>query len=243
MDFLEMKQELGRLYEDFFQNMGIDPHSGRVEGTNYRFTGMPFVGRNYATAPIKLMYVALDVGKDECVESDTYHSFKDREDIFPDGSLDFNAHIAGMYASALYMLKDVMGWQDAWEKLWPYRDEHKTAKAIWRCHEILPQDLMSYICYDNRYRFVTVGRNARTGSMDRIYLNPECEGKMLLDEIQVLNPDYVVFQGTSGLWNCHLDELKDKYKVIITYHPSCWQRGADKLQYIAEHFLPFADTK
>ena len=243
MTFTELKNNLSHLYRDFFEDMKIDSKTGIVMGTNLRFTGFPFVGSNYVTAPIKILFVPLDTGKDECFKENTYHSFKDREDIFPTGMLDFNPHIAGMYATALYILKERKEYESAWETLWSYRDSHKIAKAIRMCAGSLPQDLMSYIAYENRFRFVSIGRGfdedgseirERGGNKDRKWINPQRELRMLLSEIDAFSPNIIVFQGKDGLWNCNINELKKKYKVVVAYHPSCWQRKADRLQYIVE---------
>ena len=235
---IQQLNELQKLYDDFFQKMRVDTQTGRMPDSGIRFTGYPFIGRNYYTAKQKILFVSLDVGMDECRNDNTFHSFEDRRNIFPDGMLDFNPHIAGMYATALYILKDIMGWEKSWEKLWSLRDTYKNAKAIRLSYDSLPKDLMSYIAYDNRFRFVTINRDLRTGGQDRKYLNPEYEGKLLLDEIRVLSPDIIVFQGKDGLWNCHIEELRREYKVVIAYHPSCYQYGADKLQYIVDSIAP-----
>ena len=243
MTFTELKDNLSYMYRDFFDDMKIDSKTGIVIGNNLRFTGFPYIGRNYVTAPIKLLFVPLDTGKDECFKNNTYHSFKDREDIFPTGMLDFNPHIAGMYATALYILREKMGYEAAWDILWSYRN-YTTAKAIKMCEDSLPQDLMSYIAYENRFRFVTVGRGfdeegneirERGGNKDRRWINPQRESEMLLSEIDAFSPDIIVFQGKDGLWNCNINKLKNKYKVVVAYHPSCWQRKADRLQYVVEH--------
>ena len=247
MTFTELKDNISHLYCDYFEDMKIDSNSGIVGGTNLRFTGFPYIGANYVIAPIKILFIPLDTGKDECFKENTYHSFKDREEIFPTGMLDFNAHIAGMYATALFILKEKMGYESAWDTLWSYKDSYKISKAIRMSSECLPQDLMSYIAYENRYRFVSIGRGfneegheiaERAGNKDRRWINPKRESELLLSEIEAFSPDIIVFQGKDGLWNCNTNELKNKYKVVIAYHPSCWQRGADKLQYIVDKIGP-----
>ena len=221
--------------------MKINPQTGIVDGTNLRFTGFPYIGANYVNAPVKVLFVPLDTGKDECFEDNTYHSFENRESIFPSGMLNFNAHIAGLYATALYILKEKMNFQSAWNVLWN-NNNFKTAKAIRESYASLPKDLMSYVAYENRFRFVTIGRGKekeeRGGGKDRIWINPEREAQLLLDEINVFAPDIVVFQGKTGLWNCHINELEKKYKVVIAFHPSYYGGGADKLQYIVEKIGP-----
>ena len=103
---------------------------------------------------------------------------------------------------------------------------------------------MSYIAYENRFRFVSIGRGfdkegnetrERGGNKDRRWINPQRESEMLLSEIDAFSPDIIVFQGKDGLWNCNKNELKNKYKVVVAYHPSYWKRKADRLQYIVEY--------
>ena len=248
METETIKSKISELYGKFFEDMSIDPETGIVAGTDKRFTGFPYLGAKYAEAPVRILFVALDTGKDECYEDNTFHSFENRESVFLGGgaaNLDFNPHIGGLYATALYILKDKMGWKDAWSALWAYRDQYKTAKAIRVASSDIPLDLMAYIAYENRFRFVTVKRGFekdengkeikdRAGGKDRKWLDEGRERKMLLDEIDAFAPDVVVFQGKVGLWNCGLSELRKKYKVIVLNHPSCWQHRADRLQYIAQ---------
>lgn len=242
MNIETIKHQITDLYQDFFQDMKIDPKTGIIQETNHRFSGYPYIGDNYADAPIRLLFIPLDTGKDECYydKDKSFHSFESRRDIFLQNTLeDYNPHIAGLYATALYILKDKMGWTNAWDSLWAYRNEYKTAKAIRADANNLPRDIMNYVAYENRYRFVTIGRGQnkeeRSGGKDRTWLNGERERKMLLDEIDAFNPDIVIFQGKHGLWNCGVNGLRKKYKVIKMSHPSCWQWGADKLQYIVRN--------
>lgn len=246
MTFKELKNNVKSLYDDFFEDLKIDKHTGIVEGTNLRFTGFPYIGSNYVNAPIKLLFIPLDTGIDECFSENTYHSFESRESIFKNGKLDFNPHIAGLYATALYLLKEKMDLQFAWENLWKLGNMHKNAKAIKVAANFLPHNLMSYVAYENRFRFVTVGRGydkvgskiKRSGGKDRIWLNAKRESKLLMDEIDAFSPDIIVFQGKDGLWNCNIEKLKEKYQVVVAYHPSYWRGGADKLQYIVDYIVP-----
>ena len=241
ISFSELKNNISSLYQDFFVDMKIDSKTGVVDGTSLRFTGFPYIGANYVNSPVRVLFIPLDTGKDECFEANSYHSFEDRESIFPAGMLDFNAHIAGMYATALYILKEKMGFESAWTDLWNNRN-YKCAKAIRVSYNSLPKDLLSYVAYENRFRFVTIGRgrekSERAGGKDRIWINPIRESQLLIDEIDAFSPNVIVFQGKDGLWNCNINELKKRYKVVEAYHPSCWQKGADKLQYIVEKIAP-----
>jgi len=238
----ELEEQIKGLYEDFFNDMKIDRQTGIVEGTDKRFSGYPFVGTNYVNAHIKILFIALDTGADECNNENhdnTYHDFHSRRERVlkrdeRNRRREYRSHLAGLYATALYILKSDLGFQDAWEILWRASEKYKVAKAINSVLDSLPEDLLNYVSYCNRYRFVTVNRaeNERQGDKDRKWINAKRESKILMEEIDVFSPDVIVFQGKTGLWNCKINELKKKYKVVVLNHPSCWQRGADKLQYI-----------
>lgn len=238
MEYIELRDKLLKRYDRFFKDMEIDPQTGIVNSSSKRFTGYPYIGRNYCNAPIRILFIPLDVGEDECADKNTYHSFQDRQDIFPDGMLDFNYHIAGLYATALFILKDVMGYQQAWEMLCKERDCSNKI-SIRRTYDFLPKDLMSYVAYENRYRFVTVKReDERKGDKDRVWLNLDIERQMLMDEIELFSPNIIVFQGKEGLNGCNINELQKKYKVIVTGHPSCYQHKMNRIQYILDNIGP-----
>ena len=237
----ELEEQIKSLYEDFFNDMKIDKQTGIVEGTEKRFSGYPFVGTNYVNAPIKILFIALDTGADEHhneFHDNTYHDFGSRRERVLKRERNernkYRSHLAGLNATALYFLKSYLGYQEVWETLWGYRDRYKVVKAINSVLDSLPKDLLNYVSYCNRYRFVTVNRaeDERQGDKDRKWINAKRESKLLMEEIDVFSPDVIVFQGKTGIWNCKINELKKKYKVVILNHPSCWQRGADKLQYI-----------
>ena len=97
---------------------------------------------------------------------------------------------------------------------------------------------MSYVAYDNRYKFVTIERpeNKRSGGKDRTWLNKDKERELLLSEIEIFNPDIIVFQGKTGSDNCNIKKLKEKYTVFVANHPSHYGSGADTLEYIKKTF-------
>ena len=78
---IQQLNELQKLYDDFFQKMRVDTQTGRMPDLGIRFTGYPFIGRNYYTAKQKILFVSLDVGMDECRHDNTFHSFEDRRNI------------------------------------------------------------------------------------------------------------------------------------------------------------------
>ena len=76
MEYIELRDKLLKRYDQFFKDMEIDSKTGIVKGSAKRFTGYPYIGRNYCNAPIRILFIPLDVGKDECAENNTYHSFQ-----------------------------------------------------------------------------------------------------------------------------------------------------------------------
>ena len=227
-----LQNALSNRIRTFFSELKISCDTGILEGTDKRFNGYPYIGANYCSAKKRILFVALDVGVDECFKDNTYHSFKSRESIFSDGSLSFNPHIAGLYCSSLYLLKDDMGYEESWNKLWS-NNQYKMVRAIHEAEAYLPRNLMSYVAYLNRYSFVTVGRTTRGNGNDRFWINKVSESKFVTDMIRIFDPTVVIFQGKQGINNFNIKELKTKSDVYVLSHPSCWQHGADKLQYIA----------
>ena len=232
MELNELRAMIKGRYDTFFTDLSIDPTTGIIEGSNKRFNGYPYIGANYCNAPVKVLFIALDCGEDELAKQNTFRSFESRESIFGGEKLSVNnPHIAGLYSTALYLLKDSMGWEPAWEKLWS-KNRFTMLRAIKKVQNDLPKNLMSYVAYFNRYSFVTVGRKKRVGGEDRCWIQPEKEKELIFDIACLFEPDIIVFQGTQGIDNCSVRRLKDKFKVYKMYHPSCWQRRANKLQYV-----------
>lgn len=85
MDFEELKRKIEKLYMAFFKDMNIDFQTGIVKGTNKRFSGYPYIGKNYVSAPVRILFIPLDCGKDECRNENTYHSFVSREESIFNG--------------------------------------------------------------------------------------------------------------------------------------------------------------
>lgn len=249
MTLLELEEQIKSLYDVFFEDMKINKQTGILEqkfrDRILRFSGLPYIGEDYVNAPVKVLFIPLDTGADELGKKNTYRDFDSRRDavVGGDRQLDFESHMAGLYATALFILKNGLGEQSSWDALWKCKD-FKIKKAIKLVSDSLPKDLLKYVAYQNRYKFVTVGRSSdpsykeRSGGKDRVWVNGKRLSELLMAEIEALSPDIIVFQGTDGLWNCHVGELKKKYQVAIAYHPSCYQKGADKLQYIVDKIGP-----
>lgn len=238
-----LKQELDNLFQKFFEDMKIDEKTGIVKDTNKRFSGYPYIGEKYVKAPVKILFIPLDTGSDELYKDNTYHKFDGRiKQITPkkDAKHVFNPHIAGLYATTVCLLKEELeSAKDCWVRLLDTKGETTSTKInnLWENLNEEQKNLLSYIAYDNRYKFVTIGRDSKSGGKDRTWLNKDKERELLLSEIEIFNPDIIVFQGKTGIDNCSILELLIKnYNIFLSNHPSYWQKGANKLDYIEKIF-------
>ena len=239
-----LKLELDNLFHKFFEDMKIDEKTGIVKDSNKRFSGYPYIGEKYLEAPIKILFIPLDTGVDELKKENTYHKFDGRvKQITPkkDAKHIFNPHLAGLYATTVCLLKEELELaKDCWIRLLDTKEGTTSTKInnLWKNLNEKQKNLLSYVAYTNRYNFVTIERpeDKRSGGKDRTWLNKDKERELLLSEIEIFNPDIIVFQGKTGLDNCNIKELKEKYIVFVANHPSCWQKGANKLEYIKETF-------
>ena len=58
-------KQLEVIFDNFFKEMKIDKNTGVVSDTNKRFVTKPAIGKNYFKSERKVLFVSLDVGKDE----------------------------------------------------------------------------------------------------------------------------------------------------------------------------------
>jgi len=236
-----MTDKLDKLYEEFFRENSIDNKSGIVQGTNRRFATKIAIGDNYKSSQTKLLFVSLDMGKDECFKENRFQNYEERKNNALNEDLSKkNPHMAGVYGTALFFLKNQNKWEDEWQK---YSQSNKFFKeAIKDNIDILPKNVLSYISLINFYSFVTVGRGCemdergqkigkkeeRTGGSDRIFINRQSEINLLVEIINTVKPNVIVVQSQT-LRKCFRDEIKPKINydldIYIGYHPSVFGRG------------------
>jgi UDP-N-acetyl-D-mannosaminuronic acid transferase (WecB/TagA/CpsF family) len=70
---VNLNDELEKLYHNFFKQMNINSNTGIIEGTTHRFATKMAVGENYENAKSKILFISLDIGKDE--RYIVYHRF------------------------------------------------------------------------------------------------------------------------------------------------------------------------
>lgn len=211
----QIQEELTALYDEFFRKMNIDPQSGlwkdAPENAPVRFASMPYIGDDYAEAPVKILFAAYDLGNDELSGSDRIQTFEERHDAVV--SNPSSLHIAGTYVTTLCLLKDQ--YADEWNRI--LTNETKSNIAVIKNS---PDGVLEHVAMTNRWKFVTVNRIQRQGSSDRVYRNKQAEVELFYKEIEILNPDIVWFQGTKGAYE-YAETLKTQgRKVYVANHPS-----------------------
>lgn len=219
-------EQLDFLYDKFFKENFIDINTGIVKNSNKRFATKIAIGDNYKSSQTKLLFVSLDMGKDECFEENRFQNYKERKENTLNSDLNKNPHMAGVYGTSLYFLKNQNGWENEWEK---YSQSNKFFKeAIMSNINILPKDVLSYVSLINFYNFVTIGRKDRTGDSDRIFINQKSEIELLTNIINIIRPNIIIVQ-SKNLKNYFLYLIKPKINydldIYIGYHPSVFGRG------------------
>jgi hypothetical protein len=175
---------------------------------------MPYIGSKYYNARKKILFVGMDVGKDE-----TPGRFQDLQERNSNIECDinFNPHIAGTYCSALFLLKNEYNWQNVWDKLCSYYTYSQATKTQ---NHSFNENPLSFIALTNLHKFVTISREFRSGNENRKFLHKEYEESILLKEIEILQPDLILFQGKLPCSNT-IKEIKAKnIEIIFAYHPS-----------------------
>lgn len=211
-----MVKDLELLYQKLFSQLGIDKNTGEFIGDNknIKFATYPFVGARYQKAKRKILFVGLDIGKDET--PGRMQGFDERrENIACDSN--FNPHIAGTYTMALHLLKDEYGWQNVWDKIKGYSTSQQATRTKNHSDGENPLD---YVSLTNFYKFVDIARENRSGDKNRKYISKEVESQFFIDEVKVFAPDVIIFQGNCPTISV-ITELKElSIALYKAPHPS-----------------------
>lgn len=233
-----LKVQISKLYQAFFTDMNIDSNTG-IYGGEYkdsdkiekRFATYPYIGSQYEAAKKKILFVGMDIGKDETPNA--IQSFDERrENIEKDA--DFNPHIAGTYTSALYLLKDSHGWHDNWHQANEFDTAQQATKQVLHQPE---QNPLSFIALSNFYKFVNVNRVTRSGDANRTFLNQAKEVQLFIDEVHLLKPELIIFQSTSIPIELFFRELDSNIVLVRAPHPSTRAKGQRQPQNYVSSFL------
>ncbi|HEY4523723.1 MAG TPA: hypothetical protein VJK04_02515 [Candidatus Paceibacterota bacterium] len=206
------------LYKKFFKVANINHKTGEL-GSNkkLKFATYPYIGSKYGKR-IKVLFIGLDIGKDEKVGS--ILGFTEKRKIVEGLDSNFkkmNPHIAGTYVSTICFFKNNWG---------TIRGTKSYKGGIIKFKEKCNDNLLSYISFTNLHKFVTKNRKSRSGGKDREYIWRERELKLLTDEIWIFKPDILLFQSKKFSESKYVElikQLRKQYKVMKIYiapHPS-----------------------
>ena len=215
-------EHVNNVYERFFANMDIDPATGLLPCGSKKFATFPYIGSRYGLSGARrLLVVGLDIGEDETPGQ--IQTLECRRTQIEDKKVSrHNPHIAGTYMTALYLLRrELPEWLEYWQRV----DKRATSQqSLKREGEQPAENPLSHIALTNYYKFVTVNRDARGGGQDRKFMNKELEGKLLEQEVEALDCDMVVFQGSQFFlpYNETIKRISDSDARIvhIGIHPS-----------------------
>lgn len=230
-------RQVDALYQRFFCDMGIDPETGTTPlQTDRKFAAYPYIGSKYGADPDvkRLLVVGRDIGSDE-TPGRLQHFEERRRAIECTPLPSLNPHIAGTYFTALKYACPGQEWAQV-------RERDQTCQAILKDGYALESNPLSYIALTNFYKWVTVGRRNKGGGQDCTLVDPRLERELFLEEVRLLAPHVVVFQGADfdkGWFRQVRDALTSEVEWHVLVHPS-W-RGSKRPKHITKPRLSSTD--
>lgn len=229
-----IREELTSVYKKFFRDLKIDPISGLTEDGrgNKRFATYAYVGSKYGSKK-KILFIGLDIGKDEPLNEDTT---KIKED-YRYGIQDFekrrkkiervtkegkdskkeghNAHISGTMIHAGEIL-ELNPKEESFKEKDYSKGYIKDPRIIKHFEKNNP---LSYVALINLRKFVDKEKQGREQGK---FVYPEEEKELLYKEVERLNPDLIILQGSNFKNQKEtLKELKKtNVRVLCGYHPA-----------------------
>ena len=225
------------LVKDFSKAMGFDKETGILPNSRKRFAGMPFVGFRYSEQTPKILIVGEDIGRDECVNDNAkdingtplyFHDFDSkRKNCVVEK---YNAHLAGTYMTALYLLRKCDKFKDMWEESMCDKTAHWALKML-SASQIA--EIAHTIALTNRHKFVTVNRPGKSGDQDRNWIDHDKEFAIFIEEVKCFAPDIIILQAINSMTNEDIEQIKQAVKGVAVYkltHPSTRRKGGRIVQ-------------
>ena len=199
--------ELYAAYQQFFAGpyevrheceLRIDPKTGEFQriGTNappvsypWRFAGYTNIGSLYAPGE-GVLFVSLDIGQDpgHALTVNASDKFVEYHNRHHNGMRAQTAHLLSETKSAYCRFLDEV------------RDLPINARKIWNYWDApgrRESEPLRRVAVTNFYKFVTIGRDRRSGAQDRTHrLDPPHGGpekRFLVEQIRILRPKHLVF--------------------------------------------------
>ena len=231
---MSVQSELKNKYRELFKRYKIDPKTGCLKCyPDLKFPTYPYIGSRYGETK-KILIVGLDIGSDETPRR--IQCFDERRQAIEKKPVyKHNPHIAGTYFTALFFLKDELGWNDCWSKT---KNISTCQQALKNGKDLPTSNPLSYIALMNYYKFVTENRRNKGGGTNRKYLDKGFDQEFFVKEIKVFEPDIVVFQGAEFKNKMSvLDRLKTGKSVYVGLHPSNRKKGGREPEYFVNQIL------
>lgn len=227
------------LVEDFSKVMGFDEETGLLPNGKKRFSGMPFIGALYGEYSPKILIVGEDIGSDECVNDNAkdingtplyFHDFDSKRKNCVNVAGKYNAHLAGTYMTALYLLRNCDKFKDMWEESMCDRTAHWALKML-SSSQIA--EIAHTIALTNLHKFVTVVRTGKSGDQDRNWIDHDKEFTAFIEEVKCFAPDIIILQAINSMTNEDIEQIKQASGGASVYkltHPSTRKRGGRIVQ-------------
>ena len=227
------------LIEDFSKAMGFNEETGLLPNGKKRFSGMPFIGALYGEYSPKILIVGEDIGSDECVNDNAkdidgyslyFHDFDSKRKYCVNVAGKYNAHLAGTYITALYLLRNCDKFKDMWEESMCDKTAHRSLKML---SALQIAEIAHAIALTNLHKFVTVGRKGKSGGDDRIWIDHDKEFAIFIEEVKCFAPDIIILQAINSMTNEDIEQIKQAVKGIAVYkltHPSTRKKGGRIVQ-------------
>lgn len=237
----ELEKGIGKAYKQFFEDMGIHKKSGIIRNKHLdldkeeldkkKFATYPYIGSKYGKNgnAEKILFVGRDIGKG-CWKLGHIQRFSERREGIEDK--DFcchNYHIAGTYMAVLYFLKDKLGWSEQWKEIVNTglicKSVLNDRKELLPSEDPLPysKNPLSYCALTNYHKFMTKGEKNMRHGKNLKWLCPDKEKGLFREEIEIFDPNIVIFQGSNEEFRKAAKNLKSEGKareIYVGYHPA-----------------------
>lgn len=232
----QTKTKVEAALKSHFDYFGINEKTGILsKDTAWRFAGYPHIGDNYADQDVRVVIVGSDLGSDELYGKNTYHNFDTKKGQLPK-KLDCCAHMAGTFATVIYLLRDKL------PKFFSVvYDQNSIAsgitalRAMKKLYNVPSEELISSFAMTNLHKFVIRKEVKKAGNNCRRWLDMEAEYELFKDELLNLEPTVVVFQELKSGNNLDHDHMEDLKKslgnctIVRLLHPSTRKKGGYRL--------------
>jgi hypothetical protein len=136
----------------------------------------------------------------------------------------------------MYYLQDELSLQDYWQELKNFSSCQRAIKS----NKVPDVNPLSYVALSNYFKFVYEKRKNRSGGRNRKHLDKYFEIDFFIKEVQIFDPDIIIFQSKVFIEPCYkklLSDIKQQNREIyIGPHPS-WRRRKEP-EYFLEQIKP-----